>query len=73
MKKLLSVLVAVLFTAVSASTFAAAHGGAPMKDGDKKMEKKDGKKTSAKKAPKKSSAKKGEAKKGEPKKSDDKK
>lgn len=72
MKKLLSALVAVLFTAVSASAFAAAHGGAPMKDGDK-MEKKEAKKTSAKKAPKKSSAKKGEAKKGAPKKSEDKK
>jgi Ni/Co efflux regulator RcnB len=67
MKKLLSVLVAVLFTAVSASAFAAAHGGAPMKDGEKKMAKKDGKKAAAKKAPRKSQ-KKGAGKKAEDKK-----
>ena len=35
MKKLMSLIVAALFAAVSASAFAASHAGAPMKDGDK--------------------------------------
>jgi Ni/Co efflux regulator RcnB len=54
MSKLLSLIVAVMFSAVSASSFAAAHAGAPMKD-DKKMEKKaksDKKKASKKKSEK---------------------
>ena len=39
MNKLLSVIVAAMFAAVSASAFAASHTGAPMKKDGKKMEK----------------------------------
>jgi anaerobic C4-dicarboxylate transporter len=48
MNKLLSVIVAAVFAAMSLSAFAASHAGAPMKD-DKKMEKKKGDKKAAKK------------------------
>jgi anaerobic C4-dicarboxylate transporter len=48
MNKLLSVIVAAVFAAMSLSAFAASHTGAPMKD-DKKMEKKKGDKKAAKK------------------------
>jgi pentapeptide MXKDX repeat protein len=45
MKKLLAATVAMMFAAVSASSFAAAHAGAqPMKDGKKDEMKKDDKK-----------------------------
>src|SRR5262245_14535190 len=66
MNKLLSVIVAAMFAAVSASAFAASHAGAQMKDekGKKEMKKGDDKK--------KSEGKKGEQKKkGEGKKSKD--
>jgi Ni/Co efflux regulator RcnB len=60
MNKLLTVIAAAMFAAVSASAFAASHTGAPMKD-DKKAAAT--KKTDAKKAaPKKAEAKKTEKK-----------
>ena len=62
MHKLLSIVIAALFAAVSVSAFAASHAGAQGKD-DKKMEKK----ADAKKEDKKADAKKDD-KKAEPKK-----
>lgn len=56
MKKLLAMIVALTFAALSVPSFAAKHEGAPMKEGEKKMEKK---------ADKKKAAKKKEAKEGE--------
>ena len=44
MTKLLSMIVAAMFAAVSVSAIAASHAGAPDKKGDPKMEKKDDKK-----------------------------
>lgn len=64
MNKLLTVIAAGMFAAVSASAFAASHTGAPMKD-----DKKAATKTEAKKA----APKKTEAKKAAPKKADAKK
>ena len=49
MKKLLAMIVALTFAALSVPSFAAKHEGAPMKEGDKKVEKKADKKKSAKK------------------------
>jgi hypothetical protein len=43
MSKLLSLIVAAMFAAVSVSAFAASHAGAMDKKGDSKMEKKDSK------------------------------
>jgi len=65
MQKLLSIVIAAMFAAVSVSAFAASHAGAPGKD-DKKMEKKDDKKMD--KMEKKGDMKKGEMKKDEAKK-----
>ena len=64
MNKLMTVIVAAMFAAVSASAFAASHTGAPMKD-----DKKAATKTEAKKA----APKKTEAKKAAPKSTDAKK
>jgi hypothetical protein len=64
MNKLLTVIAATMFAAVSASAFAASHTGAPMKE-----EKKAATKTDAKKA----APKKTEAKKAAPKSTDAKK
>ena len=60
MRKLLSMMIAVIFAAVSVPAFAASHAGAQMKDGkkvEKKMEKKE-KKAKKAKAPKKDEMKK---------------
>ncbi len=63
MKKLLTVIVAAMFAAVSATAFAASHAGAPMKDEKKAAPKK----TEAKKTePKKTEAKTTDAKKAAP-------
>ena len=64
MQKLLSIVIAAMFAAVSVSAFAASHAGAPGKD-DKKMEKKGEMK---KDEMKKDEMKKGEMKKDEMKK-----
>jgi DNA-binding protein HU-beta len=64
MNKLLTVIVAAMFAAVSATAFAASHAGAPMKDDKKAAAKSDAKKaapaktTSKKAAPAKTEAKK---------------
>jgi len=69
MNKLLTVIAAGMFAAVSASAFAASHTGAPMKD-----DKKAATKTEAKKAvPKTTATKKTDAKKAAPKSTDAKK
>jgi len=66
MQKLLSIVIAAMFAAVSVSAFAASHAGAS-KD-DKKMEKKGDMKKDDKKMEKKGDMKKGDMKKDEPKK-----
>ena len=64
MHKLLSIVIAALFAAVSVSSFAASHAGAQGKD-DKKMEKKADAKKGEKKADSKKDDKKAEPKKEE--------
>ena len=72
MNKLLSVIVAAMFAAVSVSAFAASHTGAPMKD-EKKTEKKKAAPKKEGEAKKAAPKKEGEAKKGAPKKDGEKK
>ena len=69
MNKLMTVIVAAMFAAVSATAFAASHAGAPMKDDKKAATKTDAKKA----APAKTDAKKAAPKKAEPKKAEAKK
>ena len=64
MHKLLSIVIAALFAAVSVSAFAASHAGAQAKD-DKKMEKKADAKKDEKKADMKKDEKKADMKKDE--------
>ena len=66
MNKLLTVIVAAMFAAVSASAFAASHAGAPMKKDEKKA-------APAKAEAKKAAPKKDEMKKAAPKKDEKKK
>ena len=56
MKKLLAMIVALSFAALSAPTFAAKHEGGAMKEGEKKEQKADKKAKKAKKAKKEAKA-----------------
>jgi len=73
MNKLMTVIAAAMFAAVSASAFAASHTGAPMKDDKKAATKTEAKKAAPKKtapkttAPKKAAPKTTDAKKAAPK------
>jgi len=71
MNKLMTVIVAAMFAAVSASAFAASHTGAPMKDDKKAATKTDAKKAAPKKTEaKKAAPKSTDAKKAAPKSTD---
>ena len=68
MNKLMTVIVAAMFAAVSASAFAASHTGAPMKDDKKAATKTEAKKAAPKKtAPKTAAPKPADASKAAPK------